>query len=305
MSATARFTRNKQVVRDLQYETIQKYLKDKLGNLSYFGLPSDEMKDILDWKSVFSKFVTVERGIAPDNWERQHLLMLNAFRNNILSKLVLLRGDLDRIILDGKDENGSTVDYPFDVITLDYSGGLLYRDKQQGQYRLAAIHELIHKQAQHKLGYLLFISSNLDNCKDAEIQKTLQNIRTELLRYGTNGDEVIGAYLNHENDEVRLKIYVPYFVSHVAAAVNYNCETQNTVFYLGNQDIRMMNFKFWLKHDPRTTAPRSPQERLAQIINSPMIEIREGQCIETNLGLPKLRKPIESKIQRMEQILNK
>jgi len=220
--------------------------------------------------------------------------MLNAFKNNILSKLVLLRGDIDKVILDGKDGDGNILNYPFHVITLDYSGGLLYRDKQGEQYRLAAIRELIRKQGQHKMGYLLFISSNLDNCKDVEIQKTLQNIKTELLRYGTNGEEVIGAYLNHENDEVRLKIYVPYLVNQLAAGMNYNCETENTIFYLGNQDIRMMNFRFWLKYDPRTTAPRFPKERLAQIINSPMIEIKEGKCIETTLGLPKLITPIES-----------
>lgn len=296
MTTIARFTKNKQVVRDLQGETIQRYLKDRLGNLKYFGLPSDEMKDIIDWKSFFSEFIAVERGIAPDSWERQHLLMLNAFRNNVLSRLALLRGDIDRIIVDGRDEYDNVVDYPFDVLTLDYSGGLLYRDKEGKQYRLAAIRELIRKQAQHKVGYLLFVSSNLDNCKDAEIQKTLQNIKTELLRYGTNGEKVIGAYLNHERDEARLKIYIPYFVNQVATGINYNCETENIIFYLGNQDIRMMNFRFWLKHDPRTTAPRFPKESLAQIINSPMIEIKEGECIKTILGLPNLSKPIKSEI---------
>lgn len=295
MTTIARFTKNKQVVRDLQGETIRRYLKDKLGNIRYFGLPSDEMKDIIDWERFFSEFLVAERGIAPDNWERQHFLMLSAFKNKVLSKLVLLRGDIDRIILDGKDDHGNIVNYPFDVITLDYSGGLLYRDKQGEQYRLAAIRELVYKQGQHKADYLLFVSSNLDNCKDAEVQKTLQNIKTELLRYGANAEEIIGAYLNHEDDEARLKIYVPYFVNQVAASTNYNCETNNAIFYLGNQNTRMMSFRFWLEHDPRTTAPRFPRERLVQIINNPMIEIKEGECRETILGLPKLRKPTELK----------
>jgi hypothetical protein len=287
---SSRFTVNKQVVRDLQSQTIHRYLKQRLGKLKYFGLPSEEMKDITDWQSFFSEFVAAERGVAPDSWERQHLLMLNAFRNNVLSKLVLFRGDVDRIILDGRDEDGNILDYPFDVVTLDYSGGLLYRDTKGQQYRLAAIRELVCKQAKYKLSYLLFISSNLDNCKDAEVQRTLQNIKTELLRYGITGDEVIGAYLDHDNDEPKLKIYVPYFVNQVASGVNYNCETEQTIFYLGNQDARMMNFRFCLIYDPRTTAPRFPRERLAQIINSPMIEIKDGKCSETNLGLPKLKK---------------
>jgi hypothetical protein len=192
--------------------------------------------------------------------------------------------------LDGRDEDGNILDYPFDVVTLDYSGGLLYRDTKGQQYRLAAIRELVCKQARHKLGYLLFISSNLDNCKDAEVEKTLQNIKTELLRYGVIGDEVISAYLHHDNYEPRLKIYVPYFVNQVASGVNYNCDTEHTIFYLGNQDVRMMNFRFCLTYDPRTTAPRFPRERLAQIINSSMVEIKGGKCSETNLGLPNLKK---------------
>ena len=292
---TSRFTQNKQTVRDLQGETIRDHLKGRLGKLRYFGLPSDEMKDIIDWKALFSVFVAVERGVFPNNWERQYLLMFNAFMSDILSRVTLLRGDIDKVILEGRDEDGNALDYPFDVITLDYSGGLLYRDKKgRGrQYRLEAIKELIRNQASHKTNYLLFVSSNLDNCKDAEIMKTLLSLRTELLRYGTNAEEAIQAYLNHEKDEVRLKLYVPYFVNQIAAGCNYNCETEPTIFYLGNQDTRMMNFRFWLTHDPRTTAPRFPRERLVQIINSPMTEIKEGVCCKTNLGLPKLRRPTQ------------
>ncbi|GAI39499.1 unnamed protein product, partial [marine sediment metagenome] len=264
-----RFTKNKQVVRDLQSQAIQKYLKNRLGALRYFGLPSDEMKDIIDWRPFFSEFVSVERGIEPDAWERQHILMLSAFKRDVLSKVTLLRGDIDRIILDGKDVHGNVPNYPFDVVTLDYSGGLLYRDQKGKQYRLDAIRELIRRQAQHNINYLLFISSNLDHCKDAEVQGTIQNLKTELLRYGTNAKEVIDAYMNHQCDEARLKIYISYFINQVAAGTNYNCETEHAVFYLGNQDTRMMNFRFWLKYDPRTTAPRYPRESLAQMINSP------------------------------------
>lgn len=293
---TPRFTKNKQEVRDLQRQVIQKYLKDRLGAIRYFGLPSDEMRDIIDWRPFFSEFVAVERGIEPDTWERQHLLMLSAFKADVLLQLTLLRGDIDRIILDAKDDRGNVPNYPFDVVTLDYSGGLLYRDQQGKQYRLDAVRELVHQQAQHKANYLLFISTNLDQCKDPEIQRTLNNVKTELLRYGTNAEDVIGAYMNHEYDEARLKVYVSYFVNQVAAGVNYNCETEHTIFYLGNQDTRMMNFRFWLKHDPRTTAPRFPRESLAQIINNPMIEVKDGKQTLTSLGLPKLSRPDGSEI---------
>ncbi len=286
----ARFTKNKQTVRDLQGELINKYFKNKLGKLKYFGLPSDEMKDIIDWKALFAKCTAAERGVSPDFWERQHFLMVSAFKMGILSKTVLLRGDIDGIILNGKDDAGKEVDYPFDVVSLDYSGGLLYRDNDGEQYRLKSIKKLIGAQARQREDYLLFISTNLDNSKDAEVKRTIENIRTELLRYGTKGEEVINNYLNHKKDEARLKIYIPYFVNQVSAAINYTCETNKVIFYLGNNNTRMMNFRFYLKYDSRTTTPRFPKERLSQIINSPMIEIKNGKYKEVSLGLPKLRR---------------
>ncbi len=286
----SRFTKNKQTVRILQAESINKYLAKRLGTLKYFGLPSDEMGDIICWKNFFSEFTVVERGVPPDCWEIQHSLIVTAFKIDVLHKTILLRGDIDKIILDGEDEYGNIIEYPFDLITLDYSGGLLYRNSKNEQNRLNAIRKLIEMQSKYKRDYLLFISTNLDNCKDGEIKNTLENMRTELLRASYNAKEVINAYLDHERDEVRLKIYIPYFINQVAASQNYNCNTEKVIFYLGNNSILMMNFRFYLKYDPRTTAPRSPKERLSQIINAPMIEIKDGKCKETSLGLPKLRR---------------
>lgn len=286
----SRFTRNKQIVRDLQLEMIKKHFRSSIGKLKYFGLPSDEMKDIRDWAPFFSKFIGVERGDPPDCWKKQHFLLVNAFKFGFLSKLFLLRGDIDRIILTNRDDANKIVEFPFDVINLDYSGGLLYRDDKREQYRLKAIRKLIEKQAEYKINYLLFISTNLDNSKDGEIKLTFENIRTELKRAGYNADEVIDSYLNHDMDEVRLKIYIPYFINQIATSQYYNCETEKIIFYLGNRGTRMMNFRFYLKYDPRTTAPRFPRERLSQIINSPMIKIKDGKYHEVSLNLPKLKR---------------
>lgn len=286
----SKFTINKQVVRDLQCFTIKEFLGSRLGRLRYFGLPSDEMKDVIDWQSDFLKFTAVERGDPPENWDKQHRLMLTAFLSGIFNKTELVRGDIDEIILKGEDGNGKVVDFPFDVLSLDYSGGLLYRDSGGIQYRLQAIRKLIERQASHKVDYLLFVSSNLDYSKDSEIKTTLENILTELLRASTNGQEVIQAYLDHPNDEVRLKLYVPYIVNQWSSGYNYNCVTEKVIFYLGNRGTHMMNFRFYLKHDPRTTAPRFPRESLFHIINAPMIEIKNGKSKEVTLDLPKLRR---------------
>ncbi len=286
----SKFTKNKQVVRDLQFETIKKFFTSQQGNLKYFGLPSEEMKDIIDWKPFFSKILAVERGDPNNFWEKQHLLMLTAFKNDIFSKTIILRGDIDQIILSGKDSDNNTLIYPFDVVSLDYSGGLLYREKNGDQNRLKAIRKVIEQQATQQVDFLLFISTNLDNCKDGEVKRVIEDVKTELQRSGYNASEVFARYLSHEKDEVRLKIYIPYFVCQIASSRSYNCETKRAIFYAGNKDTRMMNFRFCMKYNRRTTAPRFPKESLANIINSPMIQIDDAKCREVSLGLPKLRR---------------
>ncbi len=286
----SRFTKNKQTVRDLQGELIVKCFNDQLGKLSYFGLPSPEMKDIIDWQSFFSYFEVVERGLEPDEWKDQHLLLVNAYKNNIIDRMRLLRGDLDKVILNGVDVHSNHLAFPFNVISLDYSGGLLYRDESGTQYRLKAIKKLIEEQdAKYIVAYLLFISTNLHYSKDGEIVKTLNNIRTELNRSKMNGDEVINAYLSHEMDEMKLKIYIPYYINQIAAGCLYNCVSDKPIVYNGNKGTRMMNFRFYLKYDGRTSAPRFPRERLSQIINTPLVEINDGIPLQKSYGLPKIR----------------
>jgi len=283
------FTRNKQVVRDLQCKSIQRHFGSRLGHLKYFGLSSPDMKDVRDWAALFCEFHVVERGREGREHEDQHELLVTAAVHGLSRKMTLLRGEIDAIILVGKDCSGNSVVYPFDVVSLDYSGCILYRDKQNRATRLMAVEELIRQQAAHDRPWLLFLSLRLDAPLDGQLKQALADIRTELRRYGASADEVIDAALAHEQDEVRFKIFVPYFVNQVASKHRLRCQTAKTIIYVGNRGARMMNFQFLLRPEAGALAPRFPQERLVQVINSPFREVRAGRVVETTLGLPKLR----------------
>jgi hypothetical protein len=285
------FTINKGTVRNLQKETIEKYLSAKIPKLRYFGLPSSALGDAKEWSNLFHSFVAVERGEKGKEWELQHDLELEAFRSGLFDKITLLRGGIDSIIRKGRDDFGTRLRFPFDVVSLDYSGGLFYRNRKGELERLKAISSLIEQQGKKESGFVLLISCNLDQLDRGEIQGTLGNMKTELVRYGLAGERVIDAYLSHERDEVRLKLYVQYFVNQEAAKNHFNCETQKAIYYDGNRGVRMMAFRFWLAFDPRTEALRSPRERLSQIINRPLTQICDGICSDTLLGLPTIQAP--------------
>jgi hypothetical protein len=283
------FTKNKQVVRDLQCESIQRFCGSRLGQLSYFGLPSSSLEDIRQWATLLKRITAVERGESGKEWELQHDLEFRAFQLNLSEKLDLLRGDIDQIILDGKDASNKTPQYPYDIVSLDYSGGLFYRSQTADAARLHAFDRLLHAQQATKSSFLLFISCNLHAVDQGEIKRTLRNIQTELLRYGDQAQPLIDAYLNHSRDEARLKLYVPYLLSQLATKHHFNCETEPVIIYPGNSSTSMMAFRFRMTFDSATISIRFPRERLSQLINSPLISIEDGRQTQTMLGLPSLR----------------
>ena len=291
MRSPQRFTENKATARKLQRETIESYLSEKAGQLRYFGLPSSSLGDAAEWQDLFKHFVAAERGEAGKEWELQHDLELTAFRTSLFDRVTLLRGDIDSIIHKKKDSSGNKLRFPFDVVSLDYSGGLFYADPQGAFVRLRAVEEVIQAQAKSKMKFVLLISCNLDHIDQGEVRKTLENVRTELVRYGIVADEVVDAYLKSSADEPRLKIYLPFFMNLQAAKHHYNCETQPVVVYEGNMGTRMMAFRFFLSYDERTASLRPPRERLSQILNSPVLQILNGQPQATMLGMPKLTAP--------------
>ncbi len=288
------FSKNKGTVRSLQRNTIERFLQAKLGDLRYFGLPSSALGDALDWAALFREFIAVERGEEGKEWDLQHELALQAFRTGLSGKIRLLRGDIDLIIKKGKDLFLNRLVFPFDVVSLDYSGGLFYRGKTGDLERLKTIEALLARQGEKRADFVLLVSCNLDQVDQREVRETIENIRTDLSRYGILADKVIDAYLAHTRDEARLKIYIPYSVNYLAAKYHYNCETEKVIFYEGNAKTPMMAFRFHLSFDLRTESLRFPRERLSQLLNAPLLEIVDGAPVGTSLGLPKLANPQRS-----------
>jgi len=284
------FTQNKQVVRDLQCDSIRQRFPARLGALSYFGLPSSSLDDVVQWFPLLERITAVERGEAGTEWQLQHELLVNAFRLGISHKLTLLRGDIDSVLLSGVDDHGSHPEWPYDVVSLDYSGGLFYRDEPGQLRRLEAIKRLFQRQATAGAKEFLFLLSfNMDQIDQREVRESLETVRRDLKRFGYAADQVIDAYLNHPKEQARLKLYVMNLIARLAARENFDSESESPAFYVGNRGTEMMAFRAYMKASSRTFTPRSPKERLNQIVNRRMVEIADGRQKQTNLGLPLIK----------------
>ena len=284
------FTRNKQTVREMNTKLIERYLGVRKGSLRYIGLPASTLTDILQWKEFFAHFSAVERGKPGEEFRYQHELMLTAMRNGIAGRLTLLRGELDEILLKGRDGFGNPVLYPYDVVSLDYSGGLVYKDASGNARRPESIAKLLEEQAAKDHNFLLFISTNLDNEDQGEVRNALQDIERELNKLGITISPTIQAFLSHELEEARLKVYVPYLIRNLAARW-YQCEHAKAIYYEGNRGTRMMNFSVWLKRTKGHVAGRPSRQTIIHILNITAYCCANGDLAETDFGIPKVGVP--------------
>lgn len=281
------FTINKAKVRELDFTLIKRHFKHNQSNLRYFGLPGSNLIELRAWDSYFCHYSAIERGKGNAGYLEQHKLILTAMQYGLADKLMLFRGEMDEILLRGRDEFNNLIQYPFDVVSLDYSGGLLHKDKYGGSRRIESINQLFSQQAALDKDFLFFVSANLDNEDQGEIRLVLNDINRELGKMGIDANKTLRLLLNHNAEEARLKVYIPYLIKNLADKW-YKCEFNKAIFYIGNRQTRMMHFSFWLKRTPKYSGGKPTPSDIIDILNLPAFSCKDGKLTETSFGIPKL-----------------
>lgn len=283
------FTKNKVKVRELDFILIERSFKQRKGELRYLGLPASTLVELITWNDWFIHFSAIERGKSGYEFLEQHNLMLTALRYSLSEKLLLLRGELDDVLNNNQDQFENPVSYPFDVVSLDYSGGLVYKDPSGKSKRTQSISNLFSRQADHNKDFLLFISTNFDYGDDGEIDRVLQDIDRELTKIGVLENSTIKSILNNKSksNEARLKVYVLYVIKSLTARW-YKCELYKPIFYLGNRNTPMAHFAFSIKHNSNYVAGKPNLSDIVEILNLPAFVCKEGELTETNFNIPKI-----------------
>jgi hypothetical protein len=263
-------TKSKDLIRE-QYdkEIIQKEKKRKNVPLIYFGLPGWKMLDVLEWRKYLGKIIAVER-------ERmyRHLLLNVAFSNNLDAQLQLLVGDIDDILLKGFDEEETQpIEPTFDLVNLDYEGGILYKDMKGEAKRLNAIKKLFERQSIGKRDFLLLCTFNTRNRDEREFNHTLDIINSQLASYNIDAAEVIEWYKNARYD-FKIKVYFPYALDRLAGGNRFTSHFYPPVTYQGSSGVRMIHFVCACRYAERLIAGG---KSLVEIINLPMFEIKRSK----------------------------
>jgi hypothetical protein len=229
--------------------------------LAYFGLPGPEIRDLLDWGHLLSTRTAVEssgrtRREMEQADETVGRLLMNVMAHEISSNFELLRGDIEDVILNALDKHGNPprmndghpahlAHFMYDVVNLDFDGGLGYRNKAGPAKRINAIKKLFERQEGHS--FVLFLTINVRDTLGEEIEDYLKGLQS--YDRGIGWRETLDWYLSRSNGEreYKLKATVPSFIQAIAETRVFECISRPPIFYEGFERAHMIHFSFEFK----------------------------------------------------------
>lgn len=279
--------------------------------LSYFGLPGPDIHDLLDWQQLLGKRTAIE---SPGHTKKEReeadekigRLNANIMLNGLSSGFQLLRADVEDVIINSVDDYGTPpqlndgrpahlMRFIYDVVNLDFDGGLGYRAKQGSvktirgaTKRVDALKELFKRQEGHS--FILFLTINVRDTLGEEVENYLHGLQSR--DRGEGWRELLDWYLNLTKGkrEYKLKAIVPSFIHSVAETRLFRCTSRPPIAYEGHERAHMIHFAFELESaESKFRGIRlrefSPQDD-RELIELPLLRSENGQ-----LTLPLMQHP--------------
>ncbi len=259
-------TDNKERVREEDTILIKKEFLRKKRKLIYLGMPSGEMRDILAWQSYVDKCTAVE--IDP---HQRSELVLNAIKNGLENNINLLFGDIEEILINGRDGFNNGLEFPYDIVFLDCFGTLVYK----GLKRIKAITSLIKKQKGNSFLFLITFNLRERRYSKSSAIRVLDKIQKEVSSFYIHDDsikkrvhDVMGWYkLDKTNEMYRQKVFVSYFFKAIAEEHGFKIHVYPPIFYLGFNNSPMMHFSFKMIPEIDSPTKAISEQTIIDLIN--------------------------------------
>jgi hypothetical protein len=285
-------TENKAAIRRQWDLPILQQWRSKIGRpLTYFGLPGPDIWDFLDWRQVLDSRRTAVESLG---YTAKHcaeaantigLLQSNVMIHGISSGFQLLRGDVEDVLLNAvdADRNRPQINdgqpahlarFGYDVVNLDFDGGLGHTDKHGAAKRVRALKKLFERQQGHS--FVLLLTINLRDTLGRELETYLKGLQTRDRGPGWTG--IIDWYLNRRDGEREywLKAVVPSFV-HVTAELNmFRSTCRPPIFYQGHQRAQLVHFAFELEAQEGSLRSFSAQDD-RHLLELPLLRAENGR----------------------------
>jgi hypothetical protein len=234
--------------------------------MAFLGLTGEQLNDILSWREYFARWTAIQIAETPDQVEAADELERRILRNNLESNCQFLRADVDTLLTARADK--SQLKWPYQVVNLDYYGGLINATKDGSAARLEAIRSLFRHQEGNP--FLLFLTISFRGDDGGEMERVVLREEDDLAALGKTA---VGEAFEQHRDLGRLgllKLYVPHFLAGVAP--RHRLMLPVILRYPGT--IPMMHFAVECVPYTETQASRhlSVVERI-EIVNRPLIAL--------------------------------
>jgi hypothetical protein len=244
-------------------------------DLRYLGLPGPDMLDIIDWQEYLESFTTIER-----SENEQHRIFLKANVRDVEHRLHSLYGEFDSILVTGRDSYGQAPRWPYDIVNLDFYGGLLYSNLA----RPKALAKLVANQDTFGRGFVLFVTHDVrDMDAGGEKRAFLQDVRKLLLRErcpSAAADKAVDWYLSEAAPDVaRQALYLNMLLRDLGEANHFEVRLRPAVAYLGTGGTKMVHHA--AEFDHQAAAYRAVSEQSAtEVFNLGYRELDSGKLLE-------------------------
>ena len=270
-------TPSKDFVRAVDYGFIKEEVDFHGKKLHYFGLPSEGLYDIICWNELISDFVAVEMGSRSDPSSKQNLLVCKALQLGYHNRLTLLRGEINEIILSDRDDVGTRVPYPFELINLDYGGSILYPDR----IRIEALEVLMKRQ--RPIDFLLLITSNIREYDHEELVRTQDRIHKEIVQYRRGLSDKIKQLFKQINEReslLRQIIHLHFLMKYLAEQNRYETTCVPALAYEGSMGTKLIHYIFRLRYQKNASTRVISNNTLIHILCQNSKELVDGKLID-------------------------
>lgn len=284
-------TINKSAIRQVWNRPILENWSRRLASpLTYFGLPGPRVHDFIDWHDLLDRRRTAIESPGRTKKEKERaaatigVMNFNVGRLHVDSGFQLLRADVEDVILNGHDLDGSlpqmndgrTADamrFGYDLWNLDFDGGFGYTDKHGTGKRVEAFRRLFAREEGH--GFLLLLTINVRDTLGEAIENYLQGMRSRT--DDRTLTDIVDWYISRGDGEraQKLKVVVPCFLQHAAEARGFKIDCKPPVAYEGHEKARMIHFAFELEWCPGALRGFSSQSEW-DIMRLPLVRCNGG-----------------------------
>lgn len=286
MIKTFKSTGCKDFVRSVDYGFVKDEAERHGSKLRYFGLPSEGLYDVIAWNEFISDIVAVERGTRSEPFSKQSLLVSRALQLGCHNRLTLLRGDINQILIDGADDVGTKIPYPFGLVNLDYGGSVLYPDR----IRIQALETLTEKQQPED--FLLLITSNVREFDEKELLEAQSRIGKEIKQYRQDLGNLVNEYFKQINKRklvFRQMVHLHFLIKYLAEQNKYKITCFPAILYEGSRGTQLIHYIFRLRYEKEASTRVISDQSLVDLLKQDYEEVVDGK-------LRSVKPPVEIKL---------